>query len=59
MEKVWWRLKPQVTANRLHCDVDRLVGAVDAFFGGVTRSAARALAACDLRRTSAHLLFAG
>ncbi len=45
VEKVWWRMKQQVTANRLYGDVSRLVGAVDQFFGTFTPSAALALAA--------------
>jgi len=45
VEKVWWRMKQQVTANRLYGDVGKLVGAVDEFFGGFTPSAALALAA--------------
>lgn len=45
VEKVWWRPKQQVTANRLYGDVDRLAAAVDAFFGSFTPSAALALAA--------------
>lgn len=35
----------QVTANRLYGDVERLVAAVDAFFGVFTPSAVLALAA--------------
>ena len=38
-------MKPQVTANRLYGDVDRLVAAVDAFFGSFTPIASLALAA--------------
>ena len=45
VEKVWWRMKQQVTANRLYGDVDLLVAAVDQFFGAFTPSAALALAA--------------
>ncbi len=45
VEKVWWRMKQQVTANRLYGDVDKLVAAVNAFFGTFTPSAALALAA--------------
>lgn len=45
VEEVWWRMKQQVTANRLYGDVERLVAAVDQFFGAFTPSAALALAA--------------
>ena len=45
VEKVWWRLKQQVTANRLYGDVAKLVAAVDEFFGAFTPAAARQLAA--------------
>lgn len=45
VEKVWWRMKQQVTANRLYGDVEKLVAAVDAFFGTFTPDAALALAA--------------
>ena len=44
VEKVWWRLKQQVTANRLDGDVDKLVSAVHNFFGAFTPAAARRLA---------------
>jgi len=45
VEKVWWRLKQQVTANRLYGDVDTLVAAVHQFFGVFTPEAALRLAA--------------
>ena len=45
VEKVWWRLKQQVTANRLYGDVEKLVGAVHQFFAGLTADAALRLAA--------------
>lgn len=45
VEKVWWRMKQQVTANRLYGDVEKLATAVDQFFGTFTPSAALALAA--------------
>lgn len=32
VEKVWWRLKQQVAANRLHGSLDALVATVHAFF---------------------------
>jgi transposase len=45
VEKVWWRLKQQVAANRLYDDVDRLVAAVTQFFDGFTPEVALRLAA--------------
>ena len=45
VEKVWWRLKGQVAANRLHGSIDALVDAVHAFFASFTPAAARQLAA--------------
>jgi transposase len=45
VEKVWWRLKGQVAANRLHGDIDALVAAVHAFFATFTPDTARQLAA--------------
>jgi transposase len=45
VEKVWWRLKPQVAANRLYDDVDALVAAVKPFFDGFTPETALRLAA--------------
>ena len=45
VEKVWWRMKQQVTANRLYGDVEKLAAAVDAFFDSFPPSAALALAA--------------
>ncbi len=45
VEKVWWRLKQQVTANRLYGDVEKLVTAVHQFFTGFTPEAALRLAA--------------
>lgn len=43
VEKVWWRLKNQVAANRLHQDIDSLVAAVHQFFASFTPQAARQL----------------
>jgi len=45
VEKVWWRLKGQVAANRLHGSIDALVDAVHAFFASFTPEAALQLAA--------------
>lgn len=45
VEKVWWRLKDQVAANRLHGSIDDLVTAIHAFFASFTPEAARQLAA--------------
>jgi transposase len=45
VEKVWWRMKQQVTANRLYGDVEKLIAAVHAFFNGFTPAAALQLAA--------------
>lgn len=36
VEKVWWRLKDQIAANRLHGSVEALVAAVHAFFASFT-----------------------
>jgi transposase len=43
VEKVWWRLKSQVAANRLHQDIDALVACVHRFFASFTPQAARQL----------------
>lgn len=43
VEKVWWRLKSQVAANRLHQDIDALVESVHHFFASFTPAAARQL----------------
>lgn len=43
VEKVWWRLKSQVAANRLHTDIDALVNCVHAFFDSFTPQTARQL----------------
>ncbi len=43
VEKVWWRLKNQVAANRLHQDIDALVASVHQFFASFTPQAARQL----------------
>lgn len=43
VEKVWWRLKSQVAANRLHQDIDALVTCVHDFFASFTPQAARQL----------------
>lgn len=45
VEKVWWRMKQQVTANRLYGDVDKLTDAVTHFFTAFTPEAALRLAA--------------
>lgn len=45
VEKVWWRLKSQVAANRLHQDVDALVTSVHQFFASFTPQAACQLVA--------------
>ena len=36
VEKVWWRLKEKVAANRLHGSLDDLVATVHAFFASLT-----------------------
>lgn len=43
VEKVWWRLKSQVAANRLHQDIDALITSVHHFFASFTPQAARQL----------------
>jgi transposase len=45
VEKLWWRLKGQVAANRLHADVDALAASVRAFFDDLTPHDALRLAA--------------
>lgn len=45
VEKVWWRLKDKVAANRLHGSLDELVTTVHAFFAAFTPEAALRLAA--------------
>jgi transposase len=45
VEKVWWRLKDQIAANRLHGSIDALVVAVHAFFATFTPEDALRLAA--------------
>jgi len=46
VEKVWWRMKSQVAANRLHGDIDALVTAVHQFFVSFTpQSACRLVSA--------------
>jgi len=45
VEKVWWRLKDQIAANRLHGSIDALVDAVHEFFGSFTPEDAIRLAA--------------
>jgi transposase len=45
VEKVWWRLKEKVAANRLHGDIDSLIGTVHEFFDSLTPEAALRLAA--------------
>lgn len=41
VEKVWWRLKDRIAANRLHGSIDALVEAVHDFFGSFTPEDAR------------------
>ena len=43
VEKVWWRLKGQIAANRLHSDIDALVSSVHDFFASLTPQAAHQL----------------
>jgi transposase len=43
VEKVWWRLKSQVAANRLHQDIDALVTCIHLFFASFTPQVARQL----------------
>jgi transposase len=43
VEKVWWRLKSQIAANRLHQDIDALVAGVHQFFASFSPQAARQL----------------
>ena len=45
VEKVWWRLKDRVAANRLHGSIDALVAAIHKFFDSFTPDAALQLAA--------------
>ena len=45
VEKVWWRLKQQVAANRLHADVEALELSVHQFFAALSPHAALQLAA--------------
>ena len=45
VEKVWWRLKDKVAANRLHGSVEDVVAAVHEFFASFTPADARRLAA--------------
>jgi transposase len=45
VEKVWWRLKDQIAANRLHGSIDALVAAVHDFFATFTPEDALRLAA--------------
>jgi transposase len=45
VEKVWWRLKGHVAANRLHANLDSLVAAVHEFFASFTPEVAYQLAA--------------
>ena len=45
VEKVWWRLKDQIAANRLHGSVEALVAAVQAFFAAFTPADALRLTA--------------
>jgi transposase len=45
VEKVWWRLKDRVAANRLHGSLDDLVAAIRGFFDAFTPETALRLAA--------------
>ena len=45
VEKVWWQLKQQVAANRLHGGLDELAAAIRGFFAEFTPEAALHLAA--------------
>lgn len=45
VEKVWWRLKGHVAANRLYGNIESLVAATHDFFASFTPEAARQLAA--------------
>ena len=45
VEKVWWRLKDKVAANRLHGSLEELVATVHAFFASFTPEDALRLAA--------------
>lgn len=45
VEKIWWRLKDRIAANRLHGSIDSLVTAVHDFFGSFTPADALRLAA--------------
>jgi hypothetical protein len=45
VEKVWWRLKQQVAADRLYGSIDDLTAAADAFFATFPPQDARRLAA--------------
>ena len=45
VEKVWWRLKDRIAANRLHGSIDALVEAVHDFFASFTPEDALRLAA--------------
>jgi transposase len=44
VEKVWWRLKDQIAANRLHDSIDALVVAIHDFFANITSEDALRLA---------------
>ncbi len=44
VEKVWWRLKDKVAANRLHASLDALVATVHAFFASFSPQDALRLA---------------
>jgi transposase len=45
VEKVWWRLKDRIAADRLHGSIDALIEGVHEFFGSFTRDEALRLAA--------------
>lgn len=45
VEKIWWRLKGKVAANRLHGNIDSPVAAVHEFFASLSPEAALQLAA--------------
>jgi transposase len=45
VEKIWWRLKDQIAANRLHGSMEALITAVHGFFSTLTPDDARRLTA--------------
>lgn len=48
VEKIWWRLKEKVAANRLHANIESLVATVHEFFDSLAPDAALRLAAPEL-----------